>query len=153
DQVWADTALAGVLFAEGRFREAWALRLRALALARRLGDPNALFRAALQVLGTSSSPETMATHLAVAEEAVTWPRDGVGAGRVGMALFSAGQSLLANGQRERAEALWQEVDDLAERDDPFLRVFTIQAQAHLATLDGDLVGAVAAVDQGVARAQ
>src|SRR5262249_24071721 len=99
------------------------------------------------------APATMATYLAVAEEAVTWPREGVRAGQVGMTLFFSADTLLANGQRERAEALWHEVDDLAERDDPSIRLLTISTQVHLATLDGDLVGAVAAADRLVARAQ
>jgi class 3 adenylate cyclase len=153
EQVWADTALAGVLYSERRYRQSWAVRLRALVLARRLGDPEPLFWAAFQVLGLPSSPKTMATHLAVAEEAVTWPRDGAGAGRVGPVLFLCGYIFLASGQRERAAVLWRQVDDLAERDDPFLRVFAMYTQALRATLDGDLVGAVAAADQLVARTQ
>src|SRR4051794_37187733 len=98
----------------GRAREARELRLEALALSRRLGDPVALARSARFVL-FQGPPQYWDERLHLARESVGWPREGVSSQALGSLLWYSARLLLANGDRVRAEELWRQVQELAER--------------------------------------
>jgi DNA-binding NarL/FixJ family response regulator len=90
------------------------LRLEALALARQHADSEALFIASYHLL-LSGAPQYWAERVRLAEECVAWPRQGVSVRTLGLALWYCGLVHLAQGERARAEDLWRQLEDLAER--------------------------------------
>src|SRR5579864_7353716 len=117
ERIHADLALANALDAhtdQDCWRQARALRLEALALARRLDDSEALFRSAYHLLDVGA-PKHWAEWVQLAEEATRWPRDGVSGRTLAFALGRCGILQLAQGERGRAEELWREVEKVAVR--------------------------------------
>jgi DNA-binding CsgD family transcriptional regulator/tetratricopeptide (TPR) repeat protein len=114
DRVRADLGLAAAWQSRGRQREARALRVEALALSRRLGDPETLIRSGFFLI-LSGPPQRCDERLHLAEEAVGWPREGVGSAILGTMLWYSAKALLANGKRIRAEEIWGQLEDLAGR--------------------------------------
>src|SRR5262249_17479841 len=114
ERALADRALGGAWLYRGRLQEARSLRLDALALSRRLGDPETLARAALPLI-VQGAPQHWEERLQLVEEAVAWPRAGVSSRSLGPLLWYAARLLLANGERARAEDLWRQVEELANR--------------------------------------
>jgi predicted ATPase len=151
-RIHADLALANTWQAQNRTQHAHALRQEALALATRLGEPETLFRTAFWTM-YASSPQHWIDGLHVAEECAQWPRQGVSARSLGVALWAAGCLQLAQGQRARAEELWREVEKLAERTQvPTLRLLIYQRDAILAVVEGRLEEALALLRIFVERA-
>jgi DNA-binding CsgD family transcriptional regulator len=143
ERVHADLALANAWHVRGRLSEARALRLAALAAARRLGDSETLFRSAYDlILGTA--PQHIAEAVRVAEEATGWPRQGVSARTLGPLLSFSGRLQLEDGKRARAEELWRQLEDLADRTHVVpARRGVLQCDIALATVDGRLEDALA----------
>jgi DNA-binding NarL/FixJ family response regulator len=151
--VWADLFRGGL----GYFRERWfdgmPLLLRALALARRLDDPESLWWAAAMCLGYGQASQRADDQLRLAEELAAWPRTGVSTRMLAMGLTWTAAAFLNRGLRSRAEALWQELEDLAARSaQPMVHMNALRSQAIRATLDGRLEDAVAIAEQLVAYA-
>jgi hypothetical protein len=141
-RVYADLALMNAWLSQGRLQEAHALRLDALALARRLGDPEALFRSAWAITYWGT-PQHRAEQLVLAEESTKWPREGVSARAQGLVLFMSACLQLAEGNRARAEELWRELEELAAHTHATtVRLFVPHSAAILATVDGRLEEAV-----------
>jgi DNA-binding CsgD family transcriptional regulator/tetratricopeptide (TPR) repeat protein len=111
DRVHADLALAAAWDSRGRRQEARALRLEALALSRQLGDPEALIRSGFFLILTGA-PQHLDERLDLAEEAVAWPRQGVGTAILGSLLWYSAKALLAHGERARAEEVWRQMQEL-----------------------------------------
>jgi tetratricopeptide (TPR) repeat protein len=152
ERVLADLALAAAWNSRGRAREARELRLEALGLSRRLDDPETLARSALFVL-RQGPPQLWGERLHLAEESVTWPREGVRSRALGSLLWYSARLLLAHGERARAEELWRQVHELAERT----RVASVdllvpRRDVILAIVDGHLETAVASLRRFVERA-
>jgi predicted ATPase len=113
-----------------------------LALARQHGDAEALFRSAFYLLLTPT-PESWAERLRLAQECTSWPRQGVSGQTLGLMLYLAGSVQLAQGHRARAEELWREVEELAERTHVVsVRLTVPQRNATLALMDGHLENAL-----------
>ena len=128
DRVHADLAVAGAWLSRGRRLEARALQLEALALSRRLGDPETFIRSAFFLIVTGP-PQRWEERLHLAEEAVGWPREGVGSAALGTMLWYSAKALLANGERTRAEEIWRQVEELAGRTHlPALNLHVLQAR-------------------------
>jgi DNA-binding CsgD family transcriptional regulator len=148
----ADVALARVRYSQGQFAHTRALRLEALALARRHADPEALFSSAWQLL-TGGAPQHWGERARLAEECPHWPRQGASGRTLGLALRGSALVQLAQGERARAEELWRQVEELAERT----RVATvtrlvISRDAILAIVDGHLDDALSLIMRFVERA-
>jgi DNA-binding CsgD family transcriptional regulator len=117
ERLYADLALALAWSRStdpGRRREASALQWEALTLARRLEDAEGLFRSAFSLL-LMSRPQHWGERLRLAEEAAAWPRQSVSAQSLGLVLGLVAAVQLAEGERARAEGLWREAEELAER--------------------------------------
>jgi DNA-binding CsgD family transcriptional regulator len=142
ERVHADIALAFALGNQGRRQEARVLRLESLARARELGDPEAFFRTALNLL-SNSSPQDWHERVRLSVEAARSPRQWAGSQTHGQVLWYCGLVQLAYGQRARAEELWSQVEDLVERT----RVASIsllvpRSDAILAIVNGNLEDAL-----------
>jgi DNA-binding CsgD family transcriptional regulator len=153
ERVHADNALANHMALTGEIRESVRLFERAWNLARQLGDPEAIHRTAWKILLWVDQTEDRSL-LAVADEALAYPREAVNPRTLGGVLWYSASVHLAEGQRERAEALVREVEPLAERSgDPGLVWRPIAWRIVECTLEGDLSGAVTAAGELVARAE
>jgi DNA-binding CsgD family transcriptional regulator len=153
ERVHADLALAFALANQGRREEARALRLGALALARQLDDPEALFRCAFALVTTNSAPQHWDERERLAEECVRWPRQGVSSQTLAWLLWSCGYVQLAQGERARAEELWRQMGELAERTRIMsVSLYVARRDAILALIDGHLEDALALTRRFVERA-
>lgn len=137
DRAYADVLLGTQLLSEGKNREAWPWFERALDLAERLGDAEALLIAArLAFLG---SPEQPAKLLQLTERLREWPRAGASANTVGLTLWAAILILLGVGQRSRAAEFAREVAEIAERNQsPSLVWRPLAFEMMSAYFDGEL---------------
>jgi DNA-binding CsgD family transcriptional regulator len=148
----ADLALAEARFSRGEFAEARALRLEALALARRHGDAEAFLSSAFYLL-SACAPQYWYEHVRLAEESAGWPRQGVSSNTLGQALYICGVVQLAHGDRTRAEELWRQVEGLAVRTRVAnIALFMADRSAILAILDGRLDDAIGLVTRYIERA-
>jgi len=146
EQIHADLAMAHALYVRGRTSEARALRLGALASAREIKDKEALFKAAFFLLNVGPMRH-WGEGLTLANEAVSWSRDGVGPRGQSLVLWNAGLVHLAWGDRRRAEGLWSDIEQLADQThSPTARLFTHCTAAILATLDGRLEESLSHLD-------
>jgi tetratricopeptide (TPR) repeat protein len=153
DRVRADAALAVVRRLAGQTRDAWDTGARALALARKLDDPETLVAAAFHLLAFEWPPHQDDIVRALAAELAERPRTGIRVGTLGFFLGPAGAKLLDAGERARAEALWQEASALEARtQDAYLRIVSLIVQSVLSTVDGHLSEAVAQGAQLLRRA-
>jgi DNA-binding CsgD family transcriptional regulator len=147
ERVHADLAMAHAMYVRGHTAEARGLRLGALAAARDIKDPEALFKAAFFVL-TVGPLRSWDEARQLADEAASWSRDGVSSRAQSLVLWNAGFVHLARGNRHRAEALWSEVEDLAERTHgPTAMLFSHCSAAILALVDGRLDESVLHLDR------
>jgi DNA-binding CsgD family transcriptional regulator len=153
--LYADLALANAWTRSPdplRRQQARALQSESLALARQLDDAEALFRSAFSLL-LLSRPHDWADHLRLAEEASGWPRQAVSAQTLGHVLEFAGNFQLAVGKRARAEELWREVEELAERTHVVsVKLFVSRRDVILAIVDGHLQEAQVQLRRYVERA-
>jgi serine/threonine protein kinase/tetratricopeptide (TPR) repeat protein len=141
ERVRADSALSAVRYAEEQREESWGLARRALKLARQLEDPETLFLAALGILGRPQAPHRQDEQMAVAQEFSDRSRDGVSARTMGVVLHLSGylQLAMAMGQRDQAEGLWRDLEELANRTrDSDLLLLSLSNEPLVATLDGHL---------------
>ncbi|MCZ6784933.1 MAG: AAA family ATPase [Proteobacteria bacterium] len=143
ERVEVDSSLANAGLAAGHWREAVALRRKALAAARQLGDPETLFSAAWPLFHPVWLPQQRDERLALAEEFTTLPRTGVSAATLGRVLFMGGVAFMHDGDRERAEQVWRQLADLGARTrDPEALMRPLHAEGLLMFLDGRLEEAV-----------
>jgi len=148
-RVNAELALVRVYLGDGRLAKVLPLREAALALARQLGDPETFFRAALGVITCmwlSPAGQLSAERiLRVTDELCSYSREGVPARIPGAVLHYSGIVYLNTGDRARAEAVWHELAELAQRTkDTDLLLYSLANEIDQALLDGELEAAVAA---------
>jgi DNA-binding CsgD family transcriptional regulator len=149
-RVYADTFLGGL----GYFRERWfdgiPLLDRALALARRLDDTEALWWAASMWMAYAQAPQHAQEVLRLAEEFTSRSPRGVSTRTVTIGLMWAAAHFLCRGQRSRAELVWEELQDLATRTgQPIVHLAVGRSRIVRAILDGRLEEAVANSEQMV----
>jgi tetratricopeptide (TPR) repeat protein len=122
--------------ARGQFARAHELRLEALALAQRHADPEALFHAAHHLIGYGA-PQRWDERVRLADECVGWPRRGVSSQTLGTALWNCGIVQLSRGERARAEELWRQLRELADRTRvASLGLHVRHSEVNLAIADG-----------------
>jgi DNA-binding CsgD family transcriptional regulator len=155
ERVYADLALATRLFLQGDLRESHRLNLRALDLARRLDDRDALVRAAGSILGWSAPPgaEPYLVRLALEFAGIS---DTETANPVNLALLLSACALrfLEWGDAVAAEELRQRVAELtALTNAPILTMGRLIDEVVLQTVRGDLESAIEAGDRLVTHAR
>ena len=134
----------GIKLTEGR-----ALSLRALELARKLQDPQALYFAVEQFLISPLPPDREEERLQLVREMGQRPQSEVTSGSIvlGSWLIYGGGVLMDWGDRTGAEGMWEQLSQLAERtNDAGPLVQSLWAKSTLAYLDGRLVEAVSGAD-------
>ena len=153
DRVFADIILWAVQFYVGDITDARALSVRALELARRLDDPEALYRAATAfTVGAPVQDEEARWRLV--KEMAAHPHVGVPAYVLGLWLYFSARACVNWGDRARAEGLEEELSQLAERThDAMLIVMSLQRPCRSALLDGRLEEAVSALKHVIGRAE
>jgi hypothetical protein len=152
-RAYADCILASGLRARGRAGEANAGVLRALELARRLDEPEVLFRAVASALFPGWPPGFQEEQRRLAAEFAQRPREGVRTSTLVLLLQRAAMHLLAAGDRAGAEQAWAELDRLGgHTHDVVPLLWPLQREAIRAGLDGDLAGAVEFGGQIMTRA-
>jgi DNA-binding CsgD family transcriptional regulator len=135
----ADLALATARFNRGEFAEARELRLEALTLARQCADPEALFRAASVHVGQLDAPRHWDERIALVEEFAVWSRERVSSATLADMLRYSAKALLTQGERARAEDLFRQMRELAERTHvATIRMYAAASDFELAMVDGDL---------------
>ena len=78
-------------------------------------------------------------RVALVEECATWPREGVSSSALGNMLMYSAKALLAQGERARAEDLWRQLRELAERTHvATVRRYAAMGDRELALVDGHL---------------
>jgi tetratricopeptide (TPR) repeat protein len=108
-------------------------------LARRVGDRDLLFQANGFLIHFCSAPQHAEERIRLAEETWKSPRLGVSPLYLGHALMYIGGVYLSSGQRKRAEEVWTELHNLAERTGNYSQVFvSMGMDAILAVMDGRL---------------
>jgi DNA-binding CsgD family transcriptional regulator/tetratricopeptide (TPR) repeat protein len=152
DRLYADLALALAWTADPhRQQEVRALRVETLALARQHNDAEALFRSAFNLIHDTPEHWDERSHLLA--ESTGWPRQGVSAQTLGLVLWHAGFFQLAGGDRARAEAIWRDVEELAEQTHVVsVKLLVPQRDIVLAVVDGHLEDALVQLGQYVGRA-
>ncbi len=154
ERVQADIALSGVYIAEGRQEVGSTLMRSALERARKLDDSELLFWSAAVLMDLERSPNSQAYKLKIAEDLADKHRDGVTVGTLGVFLMHCGGTFLSSAHRERAEALWQELEELATRTrDPYVLLRPLRNRALLFTLDGQFEEALKVANALAARAE
>ena len=124
-----------------------ALLSQAVELAHHQNDADTLFFAVSQALLTGPA-QHWSERVVLAEESTRWPRDGVTARALAVVLFHAGGLELSRGNRARAEELWHQLEELAERRrDGWLMLFALQAGLVLPIIDGDFATSVVRLDR------
>ena len=152
DRVLADLMLRGVRSSEGDLIEARALQLRPLELARRLDDPETLYRAAIPFVEVPT-PRDEEERWQLVTEMAAHPQSGVTAKTLGWWLEAAGLACLDWGERARAEGLWEQLGQLAQRtDDANVIVRSLMIQQLLDYIDGRLEEAISGAEQLLRRA-
>ena len=119
-RAFADGALAVAAADDGRVTEQWMFSARGYALAQRLaqqgvGDLETWYGSASTVAIGGAVTGHGEEALAAAEAIAGASREGVSARTIAAILAYASSALLAAGDRDRADALWQEIMELGER--------------------------------------
>jgi len=143
DRIYADIRLVSVRWGEGKLTEARNLALHAMELARELKNPEALYRAARGLITSPRPPEHEEERLQLVTEMNWHDHVGVTAGTLGSWLTWGGHVLLDQGDRTGAEAMWEQLGQLAERTNVAGQLIgSAAARPRLAYLDGHLDEAV-----------
>lgn len=143
DRLRADLALSQVGDAIGASQNR-PLQLRALELARSLGEPDTLFRS-VSPLCHGVEPGGWDRALRLAQEFREHPRDRVSPQTLSDFLASCSQVMVVWGERAWAEQLWQEQADLAARTRyPYAVSQLLNMDSTSALLDGRLEESVSA---------
>jgi DNA-binding CsgD family transcriptional regulator len=156
EQILADVGRAVFCFAaEGRWSEGWARMDRARESARQLQDVDSFFLVeSWGPVWSWSGPRQWKADVALALDAVAAPRGGVGTRSLAVFLEGCGWKCLGAAERDVAERTWRDLDELAASSrEASLQLARLAHDGHLALLDGDLEGAVAAGARVVARAE
>ncbi|MCH8973509.1 MAG: AAA family ATPase [Chloroflexi bacterium] len=146
DRVYADIGLGRAIISGGDLDEGFARLRRALDIARRLDDAEALFSAAFVVLRHGMTARYFADMLPLAWEFADRPTAGVRARTLALVREFTSWHLMAAGERTKGEELLRDIEKLGERSgDKFVVVLWLSYVPILLTIDGRLEEAAAAV--------
>ena len=155
DRVYADLALATYKAAtRAPHGEIRLLQRRAWELVRQLDDPEALYASAWQTVLRLGWVHEADEGLRLTEEVATRSRERISSRTLGQFLWYGGLNYLSWGERDRFEAMGRELEELGARTrDPGLLWRPMLRDCFLATLDGDLEGALEAAARLAERAE
>jgi tetratricopeptide (TPR) repeat protein len=155
ERVWADGILGLVKWAAvSSSPEGIALLIRALDLARRLGDPDTYWWVAAMWLVAVKAPQHDEEQLRLVEEMAEKSRHGVSFSILYWTLWMIVHTFLEFGRRRRAEETMAEMRALAERSgQPNLLILSMVNDAIRAIWDGHLEEAVEIRRRIMARAE
>jgi serine/threonine protein kinase len=144
ERAWTDSILAFAKWsAVSPSPEGIALLMRALDLARRLGDPDTYWWVTSMWLSTAKAPQHDEEQLRLVEEMAEKSRHGVSFSTLYWALWMIAHTFLEFGMRSRAEDIMDEMKTLAERSQqPHLLILSMVYDALGAIWDGRLEEAV-----------
>ena len=127
---------------------AWSYRKRGFELALKLGDTPALFRAGLfAVIHAGFRYREWPSSIAMAEQALAWPRDGVASVQIGEVFWHTSNIFYEHGDIERCREIERETALLGERAQDSDQVqFASFMKYRLLFHSGDIEGAL---DQAV----
>ena len=146
DRVLTDLMLAFVRWSEGDIVEVRTLGRRALELARRLDDLEILYFATVLFV-EHWTPREQEERWQLVTEMADHPQSGVTAKTLGFWLYVAGSACLDWGERARAEMLWEQVVQLAQRtDDATVIVRSLFLRPWLDYIDGRLEEAISGAE-------
>ncbi len=138
-RVMADCLASWTYWALKEQGECWRLRRRALELARRVGDPEALAYAMFSFIVVGGPQKWDQERLEVAKELQDTPRAGLAPQHVAQLLYSLAEIFVNSGDRASADRYWGELDAYAERvPDPFARSWQVFCEAIRLTMRGEL---------------
>jgi DNA-binding CsgD family transcriptional regulator len=139
ERVYADTWAGILALATGRPSDVTAPLLRAVELARQLGDNRAYAAAAGFALTQVLALQDVDTVERLARQFQAHPHDGMRSADLAHCLWGVGRVLLGSGDRDAAERAWQELDALAaESRDPNTTLQALPNATLRAFVDGDL---------------
>ena len=139
ERVYADIAMSQMLLVERRLSEAWELKYGALELARQLGRPEDISQSALGLLSPRWAPKYQRLQSALATELAEMAPDLLVALEADGTVRMIGFHLLAKGDRDRAQTVWDVIFEAADRtQDPGLLISSAFVKSAEATLDGRL---------------
>ena len=142
DRVRTDISLSHRERNGARARAAFEIGRRALNLARELNDEQLSYEAAAWLLNTAL-PEFQHERLALAEELAVGNPGKVSAGTLGLTMFNSILTFLTWCQRDRADEMWADLDELSERiKDPVAVIWSLTRPIARAVLDGELEEAI-----------
>ena len=155
ERVFADSALSWLKIANQEPAESHSLAVGALELARRLDDPQAMWNAAVLIMvGFSSPPQDLEGRIRLAQEVADWPREGVAVIDLTYGLWICALLSLVEGNRDRAEALRDEVEELGERTgDGMPILLSLLLASLLLFIDGQLEESLRAAERSADRAE
>jgi tetratricopeptide (TPR) repeat protein len=139
DRVYADVLIAAGILAQSRPHDAHSYLRRAAQRATSLENDPAFFAAAGYAFRYLSGLPDQPTQSAILEEFLRRPRQGAHWRDLGLCFLHGGELLLERGDREAAEALWEEHARLSELTrDVSLQAEAAAIEAFLRVLDGSL---------------
>ena len=144
ERVLADAWLSYVRANEEDYPGFRALASRALDLARQLNNQEALWLAALPNLAFGFwGPEFIRERIQLAQEVAEWSRRGAPVPSLAWSLHLAAAVNIMGGNRELAESLWNEVQELGERTgDTQATLHALHRETRLKFMDGRLDEAI-----------
>jgi tetratricopeptide (TPR) repeat protein len=160
-RAWADLAMGEMKSIAGLYAgqnalmaEGLPLIRQALELARRLGEPQTFWFIACMWFVYAQAPQHAQERRRLAEELEGQPRIGVDVASLGITLAVIAGAFLEAGQRERAEKLYNEVKELAERSGQvLLGLMPMALDSIMATLDGHLENAAEIIQKILTRGE
>ena len=142
-RVNADVCAAWTHYAFRRLREFWEAGAAALEQARRVGDAPTLVNAMLAFLVQGAPPELERERARVAAEFGTVARAGLPPILLAQSLGSCWAVFLSAGQRARADAVRQELDNYVRRvGDPYAQMWQLLVEAPQLGLAGEFEAGV-----------
>ena len=126
ERVIADCFISWTLWTLKEQEACWQLRRRALELARRLSEPEALAYAMFSFIVVGGPQKWDQERLQVAKELQDTPRSGMGPQHVSQLLYSLAEIFINSGDRASADRYWNELDAYAARvPDPYAQSWQV----------------------------
>jgi tetratricopeptide (TPR) repeat protein len=158
-RAWADKGLGMIKLGRASMggeatlnTEGYSLLRHALDMARRLGDPEVLWLAAILCLMNAPPLLWPEERLQLAEELAGMSRSGISLPTLGSGLLFAGFAFLEAGKRHRTEEVWREHQAVTQRtEQAYCIIQSMQIDGYLAYLDGRLEEAVEIFQAMLAR--
>jgi DNA-binding CsgD family transcriptional regulator len=147
DRVEADIAMAGPKYSVRDYSDAWRLLHKAKRLAQELGEPEYIVRSTFQFLGWTWPPQYQEELFEMAREGADSPIPEVDPRLHGEFLGGLVKYLMWAGDSDRASRMLDRTKTFVEQTKiPLLRALSLGREINVKTYEGELEGAVQAID-------